>query len=91
MTFQFDFFLIMLLCLFLKQQSRYISIDDFRSDGDKKKKRKAHPETPQFPNEYPIVPLQGKIHDKKPFRMELQAGKNYHWCVCGTSKSQVMY
>ena len=72
------------------QQNRQISIDDFKTDPSEKKKQQRHPETPQFPNEYPVEPLVGKIHDKKPFRMELEAGKNYFWCVCGTSKSQVL-
>ncbi|GAB1859070.1 Cdgsh iron sulfur domain-containing protein mitochondrial [Camponotus japonicus] len=30
----------------------------------------------------------GLIYDKKPFRMRLQAGKTYSWCLCGQSKSQ---
>ncbi|XP_046741572.1 CDGSH iron-sulfur domain-containing protein 3, mitochondrial [Diprion similis] len=30
----------------------------------------------------------GKIYDKKPFKMRLEAGKHYHWCLCGKSKSQ---
>lgn len=66
---------------------RNISKDDSESD-DTKKKERAHPETPKFPNEYSPEPLMGKIYDKKPFRLELQADKNYFWCVCGTSKSQ---
>lgn len=71
------------------QQNRKISIDDFKNDPSEKKKERRHPETPQFPNENSVEPLVGKIHDKKPFRMELQADKKYFWCVCGTSKSQV--
>ncbi|XP_033225284.1 CDGSH iron-sulfur domain-containing protein 3, mitochondrial [Belonocnema kinseyi] len=30
----------------------------------------------------------GVIYDKKPFRMNLVAGKNYSWCLCGQSKNQ---
>ncbi|XP_053664429.1 CDGSH iron-sulfur domain-containing protein 3, mitochondrial [Anopheles marshallii] len=30
----------------------------------------------------------GVIYDKKPFRMELQEGKRYSWCLCGRSKGQ---
>ncbi|KAK7110502.1 hypothetical protein V1264_014381 [Littorina saxatilis] len=69
-------------------QTRNISSDDFKTDQPQKKKGRSHPETPQFTKEHSGEPLKGKIHDKKPFRMELQANKNYSWCVCGTSKSQ---
>ncbi|CAB3258997.1 unnamed protein product [Arctia plantaginis] len=30
----------------------------------------------------------GVVYDKKPFRLNLEAGKTYHWCLCGRSKSQ---
>ncbi|KRT83888.1 hypothetical protein AMK59_3235, partial [Oryctes borbonicus] len=30
----------------------------------------------------------GIIYDKKPFRMPLEAGKRYSWCLCGRSKKQ---
>ncbi|CAG5092025.1 Similar to Cisd3: CDGSH iron-sulfur domain-containing protein 3 [Cotesia congregata] len=30
----------------------------------------------------------GKPYDKKPFKMRLEAGKRYAWCLCGHSKSQ---
>ncbi|XP_053688050.1 CDGSH iron-sulfur domain-containing protein 3, mitochondrial [Sabethes cyaneus] len=30
----------------------------------------------------------GVIYDKKPFRIELEEGKRYSWCLCGRSKSQ---
>uniref|UniRef100_A0AAG5D0A9 Iron-binding zinc finger CDGSH type domain-containing protein n=1 Tax=Anopheles atroparvus TaxID=41427 RepID=A0AAG5D0A9_ANOAO len=33
-------------------------------------------------------PTNGVIYDKKPFRMELQEGKRYSWCLCGRSKGQ---
>ncbi|KAL8607975.1 hypothetical protein ACOMHN_005530 [Nucella lapillus] len=67
-------------------QYRQISSDDFRDEP--KKKKKLHPEMPQFPNEFTMVVPKGKIYDKKPFRMELKAGVNYHWCACGTGKQQ---
>ncbi|XP_076460374.1 uncharacterized protein LOC143293415 isoform X1 [Babylonia areolata] len=66
-------------------QYRQISSDDFR---DPDKKEKPHPETPQFPMEHTLDPPKGKIYDKKPFKMQLKAGKDYHWCACGTSKNQ---
>lgn len=30
----------------------------------------------------------GVVYDKKPFKLALEAGKTYHWCLCGRSKSQ---
>ncbi|XP_025094683.1 CDGSH iron-sulfur domain-containing protein 3, mitochondrial-like isoform X2 [Pomacea canaliculata] len=66
--------------------TRNLSSDD--SIPESKKNQRPHPETPQFPDEYSTEPLKGKIYDKKPFRLELMANKNYFWCVCGTSKSQ---
>ncbi|XP_029169050.1 CDGSH iron-sulfur domain-containing protein 3, mitochondrial [Nylanderia fulva] len=30
----------------------------------------------------------GVIYDKKPFKIRLEAGKNYSWCLCGQSKGQ---
>ncbi|KAF2900841.1 hypothetical protein ILUMI_05380 [Ignelater luminosus] len=33
-------------------------------------------------------PQNGVIYDKKPFKVKLEAGKNYFWCLCGKSKSQ---
>ncbi|CAF4838370.1 unnamed protein product [Pieris macdunnoughi] len=30
----------------------------------------------------------GTVYDRKPFKMSLQAGKTYSWCLCGKSKSQ---
>ncbi len=29
-----------------------------------------------------------KIAQKAPFVVELEAGKEYHWCACGQSKNQ---
>ncbi|KAK3589583.1 hypothetical protein CHS0354_043041 [Potamilus streckersoni] len=52
-----------------------------------KPKVKPHPETPAI-GEYEVEPPKGKIYDKKPFKMELQAGKKYAWCVCGLSHTQ---
>ena len=39
----------------------------------------------EFKEEHPL----GKIYDKKPFKMLLEAGKRYSWCTCGLSKNQV--
>ncbi|KAL1502422.1 hypothetical protein ABEB36_007563 [Hypothenemus hampei] len=30
----------------------------------------------------------GVIYDKKPFRIQLEAGKKYSWCLCGRSHKQ---
>ncbi|XP_072381022.1 uncharacterized protein [Diabrotica undecimpunctata] len=30
----------------------------------------------------------GVVYDKKPFKIPLEAGKRYSWCLCGRSKSQ---
>ncbi|KAK5638657.1 hypothetical protein RI129_012952, partial [Pyrocoelia pectoralis] len=30
----------------------------------------------------------GTVYDKKPFKITLEAGKKYFWCLCGKSKSQ---
>ncbi|XP_076090794.1 uncharacterized protein LOC143062862 [Mytilus galloprovincialis] len=46
-----------------------------------------HPETPKY-GEYDNPPKKGAIYDKKPFPIELEAGKKYSWCTCGWSKSQ---
>ncbi|KAJ1523008.1 hypothetical protein ONE63_002143 [Megalurothrips usitatus] len=32
----------------------------------------------------------GRIYDRKPFKMRLFPKKNYMWCLCGLSKSQPM-
>ncbi|XP_074658990.1 uncharacterized protein LOC141911829 isoform X2 [Tubulanus polymorphus] len=53
-----------------------------------KKKEPKHPETPQFPDDYNPDPPKGKIYDKKPFKVELIAGKRYSWCSCGYSRNQ---
>jgi len=33
-------------------------------------------------------PSNGVMYDNKPFKMRLETGKNYSWCLCGQSKSQ---
>ena len=51
-----------------------------------------HPmyEREKFPGEFNIERPKGKVYDKKPFRLELIAGKRYMWCTCGHAKmSQV--
>jgi hypothetical protein len=52
------------------------------------------PEIPQNPLKHfhnaSFQPGNGKIYDKKPFRMKLEKGKTYVWCLCGQSKSQVL-
>ncbi|XP_043465353.1 CDGSH iron-sulfur domain-containing protein 3, mitochondrial [Leptopilina heterotoma] len=30
----------------------------------------------------------GVVYDKKPFKLRLEAGRNYSWCLCGQSKNQ---
>ncbi|KAI0214435.1 hypothetical protein LSAT2_000467 [Lamellibrachia satsuma] len=50
----------------------------------------SHRESPTYPNEYEEEFPSGKIYDKKPFRMELKAGKKYSFCTCGYSKHQPM-
>ncbi|KAL3271307.1 hypothetical protein HHI36_021796 [Cryptolaemus montrouzieri] len=30
----------------------------------------------------------GVVYDKKPFKINLEAGKNYSWCLCGRSHNQ---
>lgn len=61
-------------------------MEDF--DQEKYEKR-AHPETPRYPQEHSLDPPKGKIYDKKPFKITLTEGKKYSWCTCGTSKKQV--
>ncbi|EFA04864.1 CDGSH iron-sulfur domain-containing protein 3, mitochondrial [Tribolium castaneum] len=33
-------------------------------------------------------PENGLVYDKKPFKMPLEAGKRYSWCLCGYSHTQ---
>ncbi|XP_063985588.1 uncharacterized protein LOC135166855 [Diachasmimorpha longicaudata] len=35
-----------------------------------------------------LQPEKGKIYDKKPFKLTIEAGKKYAWCTCGHSKGQ---
>lgn len=32
----------------------------------------------------------GVVYDRKPFKVRLEAGKNYSWCLCGRSKNNPM-
>jgi CDGSH-type Zn-finger protein len=32
--------------------------------------------------------MEPKIAQKAPFVVDLEAGKEYHWCACGQSKNQ---
>lgn len=32
--------------------------------------------------------MEPKIAQKTPYAVELEAGKNYHWCACGRSANQ---
>ncbi len=32
--------------------------------------------------------MEPKIAKKGPYEVELEAGKNYHWCTCGASNKQ---
>ena len=60
------------------------------SKGYREPVERPHIETPQFPGECdPDWPPLGKIYDKKPWKIELEAGKRYSWCSCGHSKNQV--
>ena len=42
-----------------------------------------------FVGEFDLERPKGKIYDKQPFKIELEAGKLYAWCTCGNSKNQV--
>lgn len=48
-----------------------------------------HHELPMYPETYTLYgPPRGKPHSLAPVRINLEAGKEYHWCACGMSKSQ---
>ena len=32
--------------------------------------------------------MSAKIAQKNPYAVEVEAGKEYHWCACGQSKNQ---
>lgn len=60
-------------------------------DGETFVKPLRHPETPIYPKLHTgEPPPKGRIYDKKPFKMQVEAGKTYKWCSCGVSKTQVM-
>ena len=42
-----------------------------------------------FAGEFDLERPKGRIYDKKPFKIELEAGKLYAWCSCGISRNQV--
>ena len=42
-------------------------------------------EKAKFPGEFDFERPKGKIYDKKPFKITLEAGKKYSWCTCGRS------
>ncbi|XP_071112046.1 CDGSH iron-sulfur domain-containing protein 3, mitochondrial-like [Haliotis cracherodii] len=69
-------------------QTRALNVDDFVTEKKKKNKFRQHRETPKFVNEFSTDQPKGKIYDKKPFRIELTAGKKYAWCACGHSHTQ---
>ncbi|CAL1530960.1 unnamed protein product [Lymnaea stagnalis] len=52
--------------------------------------KKPHPETPtkHHPDLLSPEPVKGKIFEKLPIRVELEAGKQYSFCTCGYSKNQ---
>ena len=50
---------------------------------------KKHPEAETFQGEHNLERPKGKIYDKKPFKVFLEADKRYSWCTCGHSKKQV--
>ncbi|KAI8789299.1 CDGSH iron-sulfur domain-containing protein 3, mitochondrial-like [Biomphalaria glabrata] len=52
--------------------------------------KKPHPETitKHHPDLLSPEPVKGKIFEKLPIRLELEAGKKYTFCTCGYSKTQ---
>ena len=42
-----------------------------------------------FAGEFDLERPKGRIYDKKPFKIGLEAGKLYAWCTCGISRNQV--
>lgn len=66
------------------------NIDIARWNGEVFEREKKHLETPEYPGLFNgEPPAKGKVYDKKPFKMQVEAGKTYLWCSCGLSKSQV--
>ena len=46
-------------------------------------------EREMFPNEFSDPHPKGRVYDKKPFRLILEANKPYYFCTCGQSRNQV--
>ena len=69
----------------------YANTDVSTWDGEQFVEAKRHPEASrEYPGLYSGAPPPiGKVYDKKPFRVEVEAGKVYQWCSCGLSKTQV--
>ncbi|XP_018335934.1 uncharacterized protein LOC108744580 [Agrilus planipennis] len=69
------------------KQKRLVNLIQMTKYSDKKA-----PGIPQNPLENVITAhLQsenGVVYEKKPFKIKLEAGNNYFWCLCGRSKSQ---
>ncbi|OWF55489.1 CDGSH iron-sulfur domain-containing protein 3, mitochondrial-like [Mizuhopecten yessoensis] len=75
---------------FLQSQKIFMNCTRTCSSKDKEVQPKIviHPET-DLANQYPNTDIvKGRIADRTPFRMELQAGKKYSWCACGHSHTQ---
>lgn len=51
--------------------------------------RRKYMEREAFPGEFATELPYGRIYDKKPMKLYLEAGKQYQWCICGTSRGQV--
>ncbi|XP_059155393.1 uncharacterized protein LOC131940679 [Physella acuta] len=53
-------------------------------------KQKPHPETPTkyHPDMLSPEPVKGKVFERMPLRVDLEAGKKYMFCTCGYSKTQ---
>ena len=76
---------------FDKGRRSYVDIDLSTWNGEEFVEPVKHPEASRtYPGLYNGDPPPiGEMYDKKPFRMEVQAGKVYQWCSCGLSKTQV--
>lgn len=51
--------------------------------------RRKYMEREAFPGEFAAELPYGRIYDKKPMKLYLEAGKQYKWCICGASRGQV--
>lgn len=68
------------------------NIDITRWNGEIFVRETKHPETQEYPGMFSGEPVaKGRVYDRKPFRMQVEAGKTYLWCSCGLSKSQVCF